>query len=114
MRQMKMKWLAYIVGAPVLVVMLYVVWYCIAANNDYAGLSGTYTLSRNGEKCTLYLRPDQTFTEELNWGGVAQEAQGRWNRYGLAHVSFSKEFLTLSGEELDASGEAHGQFDRTL
>jgi hypothetical protein len=31
-----------------------------------------------------------------------------------AHVSFSSEFLKVSGQELDAAGEAHGQFDKTL
>jgi hypothetical protein len=29
-------------------------------------------------------------------------------------VSFSGEFLRLSGEEMNAAGEAHGEFERTL
>jgi hypothetical protein len=96
------------------VIVLFGLWYSIAANYDYRALSGTYTFKRNGEKCILYLRPNQTFSEELNRGGVVQEAQGRWRRYGEAHVSFSSEFLTVSGQQLDAAGEAHGQFDKTL
>ena len=109
-----MKKLVRVGGALVLVAVAFVGWYSIAANYDYGALSGTYTLSRNGEKCTLYLRPDQTFSEELNRGGVEQKAEGRWRRYGEAHVSFSSEFLKLSGQELNAAGEAHGQFDKAL
>jgi hypothetical protein len=110
----QMKRLVSVGGVLVAVVGAAVGWYSVAANYDYGALSGTYTLSQNGEKCTLHLRPDQTFTEELNRGGVEQEAQGRWRRYGQAHVSFSGEFLKLSGQELNASGEAHGQFDKEL
>ncbi|HEY3625080.1 MAG TPA: hypothetical protein VGL00_02315 [Terracidiphilus sp.] len=97
-----------------LVVVIFWLWYSVAANYDYDALSGTYTFNRDSEKCTLYLRPNQTFSEELNRGGVVKEAQGRWHRYGEAHVSFSAEFLKVSGQELNASGEAHGQFDKTL
>ena len=102
------------VGYGFLLIVLFGLWYSIAANYDYGALSGTYIFNRDGEKCTLYLRPNQTFSEELIRGGVMQEAQGRWRRYGEAHVSFSSEFLKVSGQELNASGEAHGQFDKTL
>jgi hypothetical protein len=108
----QVKSLVRVGGVLVVVASAFVGWYSIAANYDYGALSGTYTLSRNGETCTLHLRPDQTFTEELNRGGVAQEAQGRWRRYGEAHVSFSGEFLKVSGQELNAAGESHGQFDK--
>jgi hypothetical protein len=110
----QIKKLVLAVGVLVLVAGAFVGWYSIAANYDYGALSGIYTLSQNGEKCTLHLRPDQTFTEELNRGGVVQEAQGRWRRYGQAHVSFSGEFLKVAGQELNASGESHGQFDKAM
>src|SRR5206468_4868511 len=103
---MTKKSLAWVGGA--LVVVALVVWYSIAANYDYGALAGTYVFNRNGEKCTLHLRPDQTFTEELNRSGVDQEAKGRWHRYGQAHVSFSSEFLKVSGQEVNADGESHG------
>jgi len=66
------------------------------------------------EKCTLHLRANQTFSEELNRGGVVQKAEGQWRRYGEAHVSFLSEFLSVSGQKLDAAGEADGQFDKKL
>ena len=95
-------------------IILFWAWYSVYANNDYGALAGMYVFDGNGEKCTLYLRPDRTFVQELSRSGEIQKSQGHWHRYGQAHVSFSSEFLTLSGEEMNGDGEAHGQFDKTL
>ncbi len=89
-------------------------WYAVAANYDCQALAGTYILTGNGEKCTLKLRSDQTFSEEIYRSGNLQIVRGHWHRYGESHVSFSSEFLKLPGQELNESGEAHGQFDKTL
>jgi len=89
-------------------------WYIVAANYDYNALAGTYVFDGNREQCTLYLRRDRTFVQELGRSGETQKSQGHWNRYGQSHVSFSHEFLKLSGEEMNAEGQAHGQFDKTL
>jgi hypothetical protein len=89
-------------------------WYVVAADYDYQALSGTYIFSGGGEQCTLHLRPNETFTQVLSRGGKSQSVQGTWHRYGESHVSFSKEFLPLVGEDLNPLGEPHGQFDKTL
>ncbi len=102
------------IGIFVVVVSTLLEWYSIAANYSYAALAGTYTLRSSDQTCALHLRPDRTFTEELNRQGVTQKAHGQWDRYGEAHVSFSSEFLKLSGQELNASSQAHGQFDKAL
>jgi hypothetical protein len=93
-------------------IILFWVWYSVYANNDYGALAGTYVSDGNGGKCTLYLRSDRTFAQELNRSGEIQK--WHWHRYGQAHVSFSNEFLKLSGKEMNADGQAHGQFDKTL
>jgi hypothetical protein len=36
------------------------------------------------------------------------------DRYGESHVSFSNEFLQISGEEMNAAGQAHGEFHMLL
>ncbi len=95
-------------------IVLFWIWYSVAANYDYGALAGTYVFHGDGETCALYLRPDRTFVQELNRSGDIQKSQGHWDRYGLSHMSFSNEFLKLSGEELNADGQAHGQFDKTL
>jgi hypothetical protein len=95
-------------------VVLFVVWYVLAVNYDYGALAGTYVFNQNGERCTLYLRSDRTFPEELVRAGSYQTAQGTWHRYGEAHASFSSGFLEVAGARLNATGEAHGQFNKTL
>lgn len=111
---LKRKRLACVGGAVILAIVAFAGWYSIAANYDYGALAGTYIFNRDGERCTLSLRSDRTFSEELNRSGNVQVAQGQWHRSGEAHVSFSPEFLRVSGQELDASGQAHGQFDKAL
>lgn len=98
----------------VLAIILFWVWYSLAANYDYAALAGTYFFHGSGETCTLYLRPDRTFVQELSRSGEIQKSQGQWHRYGEAHVSFSNEFLKLSNEEMNADGQAHGEFNKTV
>jgi hypothetical protein len=96
------------------VIALFFGWYYIAANYDYAALAGTYVFRGNGETCTLYLHSDRTFVQELIRSGEAQRSQGHWHRSGESGVSFSSEFQKLSGEEMSAEGQAHGQFEKLL
>ena len=93
---------------------LSVAWYYVAANYDYDALAGVYVLDRNGERCLLDLQPDHSFKEELTHAGTFQRVAGTWHRYGQSHVSCSHEFLKVSGQELNAGGEAHGQFEKRL
>jgi hypothetical protein len=95
-------------------IVLFCAWWYVAFNYGYSALTGTYVFHRSGEVCTLYLRPDRTFVQELSRSGESQKSQGHWHRYGESHVSFSNEFLKLSGEEMNAAGEAHGEFGKTL
>jgi len=97
-----------------LLIVLFWVWYSVASNYDYGSLAGTYVYQGKGEVCTLYLRPDRTFVQELSRSDGIQRSNGQWHRYGQAHVSFSNEFVKLSGEELNADGQAHGEFDKVV
>lgn len=110
---MAKKFLARTGYGILLSIIVFWVWYSVASNYDYGTLAGIYVFEGNGEKCTLYLHPDRTFVQELIRSGEIQKSQGHWHRYGQAHVSFSNEFLRLSGEEMNASDEGHGQFDKT-
>ncbi len=89
-------------------------WYVVAADYDYPALSGTYVFSGGGEECTLNLRSDGTFTEDLTQQGQRRSTKGTWHRYGLGHVSFSNDFVTLPGQKLNGNGQSHGQFGKTL
>ncbi len=50
------------VGIPLSIIIFWV-WYSIAANYDYGVLAGMYVFDGNGEKCTLQLWPDRTFAQ---------------------------------------------------
>jgi hypothetical protein len=113
-RRSKVKTFVRVGCGLLLLFVLFWVWYSVAANYDYSALAGTYVFQGTGETCTLYLYADRTFVEEINRSGQTQKSAGHWDRYGEAHVSFSSEFLKLTNEELNASGQAHGQFDKTL
>jgi hypothetical protein len=103
-----------IIGWVLLAIAVSWAWYTVAANYDYSALAGTYVFQGTGEACTLHLHADRTFEEEINRSGQSRRSAGHWDRYGEAHVSFSSEFSKLTIEELNESGQAHGQFDKTL
>ena len=63
-------------------IIIFWVWYSVAANYDYSALAGTYVFEGNGENCTLYLHPDRTFSQELIHSGEVLKSQGHWDRYG--------------------------------
>src|SRR5271154_6804044 len=112
--EVKIRSFARGVGWVLVLFALFCTWYYVAANYDYSSLAGTYVFNQDKERCTLYLRSDRTFTQELDHSGSYQKSEGTWYRYGESHVSFSSEFLKVPGEELNANGEAHGQFEKTL
>ena len=109
---MKAKTIVRVSCGALVPIILFTIWYSVAANYEYSALAGAYVFQGNGETCTLYLRPDHTFVQELNRSGEFRESQGSWHRYGEAHVSFSGEFIRLSGEETNSAGQVHGQFDK--
>jgi hypothetical protein len=111
---MKVPKFVQVSGWTFLAIADFFIWYSIAANYEYDALVGTYVFHGNGEICTLYLNSDQTFAEELNRSGHIQKTEGQWRRYGEAHMSFSKEFLRIPGEEMNSAGQAHGEFRKTL
>ena len=94
--------------------LVFACWFSVASNYGYKALAGTYEFSGSGEKCNLRLLPDGSFVQKLESQGTTKEVRGRWYRYGEAHVSFSNEFIAVSGEEPNAAGETHGQFNKKL
>src|SRR5215469_996151 len=96
------------------VIGLLLAWYYAAANYDYDALAGVYVFERNDERCVLDLRPDRSFKEQLSQSGNVRNVEGTWRRYGESHVAFSQTFFTVSGQERNANGEAHGDFEKQL
>jgi hypothetical protein len=90
------------------------VWYCVAADYSYGAVSGTYTLTLNGEVSTLILNKDRSFQQELSRDGKVERTQGSWRRLGESGVVFSKEFLKVSGQEVRPDGEADGKVRKKI
>jgi hypothetical protein len=90
----------------------FVLWYSVAADYGNGVTSGTYHLSQNGETSTLVLKPDHTFQQELSKLGKVEHATGTWRRFGEGAVAFSKEFLTVSGQELSQDGTPYGEIHK--
>jgi len=90
------------------VILLFWVWYSVAADYGYNAVSCTYTFASNGERSTLVLKPDHSFQQELSKQGKVERATGTWRRIGEGGIAFSKEFLIVSGQEPGADGTAYG------
>ena len=87
-------------------------WYMVAADYSYKAISGTYLYQGAGESCTLVLRQDQSFQQDLNRDGKFVHAQGAWRRIGEGGVAVSKEFLKVEDQEVRSDGQADGQIDK--
>jgi hypothetical protein len=83
-------------GIVFVVLALFVGWYWVASDYDYAALAGTYTFSGNGASSALVLKSDRTF-QQLRYDGRVEQANGTWRRIGEGGVAFSAGFLRLPG-----------------
>jgi len=122
-----LKRVGYAVGSILLALALFCVWYSIAANYDYAALSGTYEYDKDGITSTLYLKKDGTFQQKLVAGDNVDMSKGTWCRIGEGGVTFSKEFMRLPGQlsyldkfgpdlngNKDADADFGGYFEKVL
>ena len=90
---------ARIVVLPLLALVLFCFWYWEAEDYSPRAMSGNYAFRSQQEKSELILKPDYTFQQELDSAGSVRHAKGTWWITGRGHITFSQEFLTLSGEE---------------
>ena len=109
-----MRKLACVAGALALSFVIFNVFWYIYADYGDSVTSGTYHLAQNGETSTLVLKPDHSFQQELSKLGRVEHAVGTWQRIGEGGVTFSEEFLTVSGQEPDPDGTAFGDLHKDL
>jgi hypothetical protein len=109
-----MKNFARAIGAFLLLVICFVLWYAVASDYGDSVASGTYHFARGDERSTLTLKPDHSFQQQLNREGRTERSEGTWRRSGMAGIEFSKEFLTISGQEIHSDGTSFGEMHKTL
>jgi hypothetical protein len=79
-------------------------WAVVAMDYGDGVASGTYIFTRDAESSTLVLKPNHTFQQTRRIGNVQQQAAGTWRRVGEGGISFSKEFLVVTGDEPGPDG----------
>jgi hypothetical protein len=92
----------------------FVVWYSVASDYGDGVASGTYNLAENGETSTLVLKTDHSFQQELSERGEVKHASGTWHRVGEGGITFSRDFLPVSGQELGPDGTAFADMHKNL
>lgn len=92
----------------------FVLWFAAASDFSDSVFCGTYKLDQDNEKSTLTLKADHTYHQELSSSGGTRTASGTWRKSGEGGVAFSREFIVLTAQELDADGTSYGEIHKTL
>jgi hypothetical protein len=92
----------------------FVMWGTAALNYGDSVAVGKYRLKNGDETSTLVLNPDHTFQQTTRLGDIEQHSEGTWRRVGEGGISFSKEFLVVSGDEPEPDGTTFSDMHKTL
>jgi hypothetical protein len=111
---MRLNTSAKVSGGVLLAILLFWIWYSVAADYSYKAVSGTYDLRGSGETSTLVLKPDRSFQQDLVRAGKSEHAEGSWHRSGEGGIDFSKEFLKVTGQEMEPDGGFAGHIEKSL
>jgi len=89
-------------------------WLVVAMDYGESAAVGKYRFTGNGAISTLVLKPDHTFQQDLQIGSNKQHSEGTWHRVGEGGISFSKDFIAVSGDEPSADGSTFCDMHKTL
>lgn len=92
----------------------FVVWCTAAMNYGDSVAVGKYRFIGNREISTLVLKPDHSFQQDLQIGGIKGHGEGTWRRIGEGGIAFSKGFLAVSGDEPGPDGTTYCDMHKTL
>ena len=109
-----MKRSLWVIGGIFISVACLGIWGVAAMDYGDNVAAGTYRFERNGESSTLVLNPDHTFRQTRRLGKNEQHSEGTWRHEGEGGVSFSKEFLVVTGDEPDPDGTTFSEIHKTL
>jgi hypothetical protein len=109
-----MKKLVHVLCGVVVSISCLVLWLCLAMDYGDAVAAGTYRFKRVAESSTLVLNLDHTFRQTRTVGSIETHSDGTWRREGEGGVSFSKEFLVISGDEPEPDGTTFSEMHKFL
>ena len=93
-----MKKLAWVFGGFILAA-CFILWGVAEMDYGDGAAVGPYRFERAKESSTLILNSDHTFQQTRSIGSDEQHSAGTWRHVGEGGISFSKEFLMVSGDE---------------
>lgn len=99
-------------GAALLLLGILFWWFLVASDYSDAAACGKYKLNYRGVRSSLVLRCDHSFSQDVSNAGKIQHATGTWRRVGEGGVNFSKEFISLPGEQLGEDGSSYADMRR--
>ena len=97
------KWLT-VIGGIFIFLFCLLAWGVAAMDYGDSVATGTYKFKRNGESSELTLKADHTFRQTRRLANDEQQAEGTWRRVGEGGLSFSREFLVVTGDEPEPDG----------
>ena len=109
-----MRKLLKVIGAVFIAVVCLLAWATAAMDYGDGVASGTYTFEGSGESSVLVLNPNHTFRQIRRLGNLQQQAEGTWRRVGEGGISFSKEFLIVTGDEPEPDGTTSCDMQKLL
>lgn len=101
-------------GAIFIAVVCLFLWAVVVMDYGDGVASGTYTFTHGAETSTLVLKSNHTFQQTRRIGNVQQQAVGTWRRVGQGGISFSKEFLVVTGDEPEPDGTTFCELHKFL
>jgi hypothetical protein len=104
----------WLMGGVLISLGCFFLWGVAAMNYGSSAAIGTYHFERDGETSTLVLNPDHTFRQARWLGSHEQHSQGTWRRVGEGGISFSKDFLVVSGDEPEPDGTTFSDMHKAL
>lgn len=101
-------------GIALVPVVVFVAWYCIAADYGYRAVAGSYRTKMPNGSCTLTLKRDQTFDQLLIADGKQQHSSGTWRLFGEGGIALSENFQPLPAEESAHNQTYYGEVRKTM
>jgi hypothetical protein len=89
-------------------------WGIAAIDYSENVIPGTYHFHQGEDRCMLVVRSDHTFHQDLMHKDHSESADGTWEHEGEGGIGFSKQFLTVMGEEQEPDGTAFAEIHKTL
>ena len=103
-----------VIGGLILSIVCFFLWVVAAMDYGDSVAVGVYQFASGEQSSTLVLKPDHIFLQTRRHGSNEEHSEGTWRRIGQGGISFSKEFLVVSGDEPEPDGTTFSDIHKAL